>query len=131
MVPKMILLAFVLAAPCASAADVTMPVQCSRDDAAAVACEFADTVAKDGTHTMEIRHGGQRTRFVGQRQGPWWSGRLDGKDAMGYEIDRGHMVISTRDLQSTFEWWNRPTGPAQATDTPAAAAPTDGAPAKD
>ncbi len=129
MYPKVILLASVLASGCAFAADVTMPVQCSRDDAAPVACEFADTATKDGTHTMDITHGDQRTRFIGQRQGPWWSGTLDGKDAMGYEINRGHMVIATRDLQSTFEWWNRPAHsaePEQATD-----APTGDAPAKD
>lgn len=107
MYPTLLTLAFVFAAGSAAAADVTMAVQCSLDDAAPAACAFGDTVTKEGTHTMEFVRGDQHTTFVGRRQGPWWSGRLDGRPAMGYEINRGHMVIATSDLESTFEWWSK------------------------
>jgi hypothetical protein len=28
-----------------------------------------------------------------------------GQPAMGYELNRGHVVFSTVDLKNTFEWW--------------------------
>ena len=43
--------------------------------------------------------------FVGRRMGPWWSGELDGEPAMGFELNRGHVVLSTRDLEHTFRYW--------------------------
>lgn len=44
-------------------------------------------------------------RFKGQHQSAWWSGRLNDKPAMGYELNRGHTIYSTSDLSTTFEWW--------------------------
>lgn len=85
---------------------VVQNVQCARDSAPAQACRFSDRVGADGTHTMEFRIGEQRVRFVGKSQTGWWSGQLDGRPAMGYELNRGHTVYSTADLKNTFEWWS-------------------------
>lgn len=100
------------AAACVAHADVvrtdavTASVQCSLDDAAAVACRMSDSVAADGTHTMEFAFGEKRVRFVGKSQTGWWSGQLDGRPAMGRELNRGHTVYSTTDLKTAFEWWS-------------------------
>lgn len=90
----------------ADAAAVVQQVQCSRDSAPAAACRLSDRVGKDGTHSMEFVVGEQRVRFVGKSQTGWWSGKLDGRPAMGYELNRGHTVYSTADLKTTFEWWS-------------------------
>lgn len=104
------ILAILFIAACAAAPafadDVSMPVRCSRDDAPAVECRFGDTVGADGLHTMTFVAGDKRVQFVGRSQSGWWSGKLDGKPAMGYELNRGHVVISTTDLDGTFEWWS-------------------------
>ncbi|MEP7042204.1 MAG: hypothetical protein ABI843_04035 [Dokdonella sp.] len=74
--------------------------------APAVICSMQDKVAADGTHSMEFVFGAQRARFNGRSQTGWWSGQLDGQPAMGRELNRGHMIFSTLDLQTTFEWWS-------------------------
>ena len=84
---------------------VTQPAQCSANYAPAVACKMSDDVSADETHTMEFAFGPTRVRFVGKAQTGWWSGKLDGQPAMGYELNRGHLVFSTLDLKTTFEWW--------------------------
>ena len=45
--------------------------------------------------------------FRGNRQGRWWSGTLNGKPAMGYELNRGHVVFNTRTLDQAFEYWTQ------------------------
>lgn len=90
----------------ALADDVSVSAHCSRDYAPAVDCRLGDTVGADGQHTMNFVAGDKRTQFIGRSQSGWWSGKLDGKPAMGYELNRGHVVISTTDLESTFEWWS-------------------------
>lgn len=54
---------------------------------------------------MRFTMAGQVVRFDGKAQTGWWSGRLDGKPAMGYELNRGHTVFSIADLATRFEWW--------------------------
>lgn len=80
--------------------------RCASNDAPAVACRMSDTVAADGTHSMEFAFGTQHARFSGKSQTGWWSGQLDGQPAMGRELNRGHIVFSTVDLKTTFEWWS-------------------------
>lgn len=100
-------LVLVLAAGTASA-DGTPPAgKCEIDYAPAVACRLSDTVAADGTHTMVFDAGGRKVEFVGKSQTGWWSGKLDGRPAMGREIDRSHIMFSTVDLQFAFEWRSR------------------------
>jgi len=82
------------------------PVRCALNDAPAVACRMTDHVDAKGTHSMEFVFGTQRARFSGRSQTGWWSGQLDGQPAMGRELNRGHVVFSTVDLTSTFEWWS-------------------------
>jgi hypothetical protein len=90
-----------LAAP-APAAD---QVRCSVDNGPAFACTYADSALPDGSHRMDFTGNGKHVQFVGKAQTGWWSGRLNGKPAMGYERNRGNMVFSTGDLASTFAWW--------------------------
>jgi hypothetical protein len=93
-------------APLVTAADaITQPAQCSSNYAPAVACKMSDNVGADETHTMEFVFGPTHVRFVGKAQTGWWSGKLEGQPAMGYELNRGHIVFSTLDLKTTFEWW--------------------------
>jgi len=82
------------------------PVHCALNDAPAVACRMTDQVDANGTHRMEFVFGSQRARFSGHSQTGWWSGQLDGQPAMGRELNRGHVVFSTVDLATTFEWWS-------------------------
>lgn len=92
-------------AACAAVADETPSSErCEIGYAPATACRLSDTVAADGTHTMVFIAGKQRVEFVGKSQTGWWSGKLDGQPAMGREIDRGHIMFSTVDLNKTFEW---------------------------
>lgn len=95
-----------LSAPACSRDGVVLQVQCSFDSAAAQPCEMRDRVGADGRHDMTFESPGGSVRFVGKSQGGWWSGELDGKPAMGYERNRGRVVFSTTDLESTFEWWS-------------------------
>ena len=67
---------------------------------------MSDQVGSDGSHTMEFLFGKNRVRFSGKSQTGWWSGQLDGQTAMGRELNRGHVVFSTADLKTTFEWWS-------------------------
>jgi len=108
--PKL-LLSLVLAAVAAGigaihAEETGEAVKCSSNDAPAVDCRMTDTVSADGTHTMEFVAGAKRIRFSGRSQTGWWSGQLDGRPAMGRELNRGHTVYSTVDLETTFEWWS-------------------------
>lgn len=101
---KLLAIPFVamLIAPPALAAD---QVRCSWDDGPAKPCSYADTVGPGGTHKMVFSGAGRRTVFTGKPQTGWWSGKLDGKPAMGYERNRGNMVFSTGDLSARFAWW--------------------------
>lgn len=107
---KMLTLAFLvlggLATPACSGEPVVVSVHCALDGAPAKPCEMSDRVEADGTHNMSFVSGQARTRFVGKSQSGWWSGRLNGQPAMGYERNRGHVVFSTMDLESTFTWWS-------------------------
>ncbi|MBO9663860.1 hypothetical protein [Dokdonella sp.] len=92
-------------AACAAMADDTRPSGlCEINDAKADDCRMSDTVAADGTHTMVFITGQQRIEFVGKSQTGWWSGKLEGEPAMGREINRSHIMFSTIDLKTTFEW---------------------------
>jgi hypothetical protein len=68
---------------------------------------MSDQVATDGLQTMEFVFGNNHVRFTGKSQTGWWSGQLNGQPAMGRELNRGHVVFSTSDLKTTFEWWSK------------------------
>jgi hypothetical protein len=80
-------------------------MRCSFSEDPPVSCSFTDRVAPDGTHQMIFNGGGRRMTFVGKSQTGWWSGKLDGKPAMGYERNRGNVVLSSVDLSTRFAWW--------------------------
>ncbi len=101
-----VLIAAVVSTCAVRADDAGESVHCSLNDAPAVACRMTDTVDANGAHSMEFVAGTQRIRFSGRSQTGWWSGQLDGRPAMGRELNRGHTVYSTVDLKTTFEWWS-------------------------
>jgi hypothetical protein len=84
--------------------------RCAADDAPAVACTMSDDVDAAGTPAMQFVIGERRVRFTGKSQTGWWSGQLDGQPAMGYEVNRGHIVFSTLDLKANLEWWSEGSG---------------------
>jgi hypothetical protein len=93
-----------IAAPATDA--ITTSVYCSLNYAKAAPCRMSNRVAADGVHHIEFVFGERRVSFTGTSQTGWWSGKLDGQPAMGRELNRGHVMYSTVDLQTTFEWWS-------------------------
>ena len=79
-------------------------VRCSFDHGPARACVMTDSVDR-GVHRMNFTAGRDRTTFIGRSNSGWWSGRLNGRAAMGYERNRGNIVFSTADLRTSFSWW--------------------------
>ena len=79
-------------------------VRCSIDDAPARACKMAITT-RGGVRHLRFSVAGQRIEFVGRAQSGWWSGKLNGRPAMGFERNRGYVVFSTTDLRTRFSWW--------------------------
>lgn len=104
-------LVLALTAAAASADGTPPPGRCEINDSKPDVCRMTDTVAADGTHTMVFITGQQRIEFVGKSQTGWWSGKLEGMPAMGREINRGHIMFSTVDLQTAFEWKSTPDAP--------------------
>jgi hypothetical protein len=101
-----------LLSPATQAASGQDQVTCIFGDAPRpTPCTLQD-VADQGGHRMTFVSGRQRTTFVGRGDSGWWSGQLNGKPAMGYEVNRGHTVYSSLDLRERFEWWSRGGGPA-------------------
>lgn len=94
-----------MASTAPSAGTPSEKAYCSFDMAPAVPCSVTDTVNADYVHVMHFKFPGHAVRFEGKSQTGWWSGKLDGKPAMGYELNRGHTVYSTADLGTRFEWW--------------------------
>ena len=70
------------------------------------ACRATADASPDGTVTVVYRATGRQAVFRGRSQSGWWSGTLNGAPAMGYELNRGHIVYSTRDLKGVFEHWS-------------------------
>lgn len=93
-----------VAALAAPAVAQSTAVRCSIDYAPDRACQLADSAAPNGVHRMVFTSGGRRLVFVGRAQTGWWAGRLDGRPAMGYERNRGNVVLSTYDLKTTLTW---------------------------
>lgn len=59
-------------------------------------------------YTFEWRgDGGKVTRFVGVggEAVNWWVGSLNGKKAVGYSLNRAHIVFTTLDGSQEFEAW--------------------------
>lgn len=80
-------------------------VICFADDQEPAPCRFRDSIRDHHTHVMVFVGGAAQHIFVAKEQTEWWSGTLDGSPAMGIELNRGHMKISTVDLMHRFEWW--------------------------
>lgn len=94
-------------AQAAAAGTPASTLYCKLGAAAAQVCRM-QTRTEPGdalTVTLNFTFGADSVRFKGQHQSAWWSGRLNDKPAMGYELNRGHTIYSTSDLSTTFEWW--------------------------
>lgn len=79
-------------------------VRCSIDNAPDRPCRLTDSAASNGVHRMVFETAGRTLVFVGRQQTGWWAGKLDGRPAMGYERNRGNVVLSTYDLRTTLSW---------------------------
>lgn len=80
-------------------------VRCSDQDRPAQPCRLK-IVTRAGVRHLVFQLGdGRRVTFVGRAQSGWWSGKLDGRPAMGFERNRGYVVFSTIDLSRTFAWF--------------------------
>lgn len=98
----LIIPALAVAAP--AAARPAEAVRCVVDGKPPVACRMQAATRK-GVRDLRFDVGGRQIRFVGRAQSGWWSGTLDGKPAMGFERNRGHVVFSTTDMTRTFAWF--------------------------
>lgn len=49
---------------------------------------------------------GRAVRFRGSWGDGWWFGMLDGAEAAGRELNRGHVAFSSRDRATTFRYWS-------------------------
>lgn len=79
---------------------------CVLDDAAPAPCTLRFSTDAKGTRTLRASlPGGRSVVFRGRADGPWSSGTLDGKPAMGMELNRGHVRFSTTTLDRTFAYW--------------------------
>ena len=91
----------------ATANNPASTLYCKSGAAAAQICRM-DIKTEPGDANMTLVFtfdSGSSVRFKGQHQSAWWSGQLNDKPAMGYELNRGHTIYSTSDLSITFEWW--------------------------
>lgn len=86
-------------------AGVTEQAICSFGTQPPGPCTVTDRVRRDGSHVMDFRAGERRARFIGRARDGWWSGLLDGRPAMGRELNRGRIAYRTTDLTRAFEWW--------------------------
>ncbi|MGY4397504.1 hypothetical protein ACVWZA_002698 [Sphingomonas sp. UYAg733] len=89
----------------AEAQSVRERVRCAINDAPDNLCVLVDQVRAPGVHRMTFLAGNRRIIFEGRSNSGWWSGRLNGRAAMGYERNRGNVVFSTTDLKIRFSWW--------------------------
>ena len=83
----------------------TEAVVCAADDQEPAPCRLQESIREDGSHVMVFERSNTRHTFIATHQSGWWSGTLDGSPAMGVELNRGHMRISTTDLRHRFVWW--------------------------
>lgn len=83
------------------------PGFCSLDAGQPKPCSISDRVTADGQHDLRFSFDGITARFLGRNAGAWWSGKLNGRPAMGYERHRGYTIFSATDLKATFEWCDK------------------------
>jgi hypothetical protein len=90
----------------ANAANPAATLYCRLDAAPPQVCRMDIKTGPAATDvTLDFALDSGSVRFKGQHQSAWWSGQLNDKPAMGYELNRGHTIYSTSDLSTTFEWW--------------------------
>lgn len=91
----------------ASSGDST-PATCIFGDGEPTPCTMTSRATDgDGGVAISFRIGPDTIRFRGKRQDRWWSGTLNDKPAMAYELNRGHVVFNARDLDRAFEYWTK------------------------
>lgn len=81
-------------------------VRCIVDHGPPQDCRVTFATAAAGVRTLRFDLGrGRRVVFTGRALTGWWSGRLDGRPAMGFERNRGNVAFATTDLSHSFEWF--------------------------
>ncbi len=98
-------IALLLSALCAGAQPSGEALVCTADEQEPAPCRFQDSINQHQAHVIVFEREGARHTFVAKEQTEWWSGTFDGHPAMGVELNREHMKISTTDLTHRFEWW--------------------------
>ncbi|MBB5710893.1 hypothetical protein [Sphingomonas xinjiangensis] len=84
------------------------PATCVFDTAPPEPCEVTFQAGAGGATLLRARgRSGKQVTFSGRRNSGWWAGTLDGKSAMGLELNRGNVVFSTRALDRSFQYWTR------------------------
>jgi hypothetical protein len=78
---------------------------CIVGDAPPAPCRYTVQAIANGIRVMTFTVGNSRHVFRGTSQSGWWSGTLNGKPAMGHELNRGNVTFSTTDLRLTLQYW--------------------------
>jgi hypothetical protein len=79
----------------------------SADRAAEIYCVVNTSEARPCITRFATDVRGVRTvrMTVGRARDGWWSGRLNGKPAMGYELNRANVKFSTSDLSLSVQYY--------------------------
>ncbi len=96
------------ATPYPTASGEATPATCIFGEGEPTACTMT-SLANDGAGGMTIafKVGPDTITFRGKRQDRWWSGTLNDAPAMAYELNRGHVVFNSRNLDRYFEYWTK------------------------
>jgi hypothetical protein len=68
-------------------------------------CVTRFTTDARGVRTVRMTVGKSQYVFIGRARDGWWSGRLNGKPAMGYELNRANVKFSTSDLSLSVQYY--------------------------
>lgn len=92
----------------ATASGEATPATCIFGEGEPTGCTMT-SLANDGAGGMTIafKIGPDTITFRGKRQDRWWSGTLNDAPAMAYELNRGHVVFNSRNLDHYFEYWTK------------------------
>lgn len=84
------------------------PATCIFGEGTPTACTISSVATDDASGlTMTFHVGPDTITFRGKRQDRWWSGTLNDAPAMAYELNRGHVVFNSRNLDHYFEYWTK------------------------
>jgi hypothetical protein len=86
-------------------ADRAAEIYCVVNASEARPCFTRFTTDVRGVRTVRMAIGKTEYIFIGRAKNGWWSGRLNGKPAMGYELNRANVKFSTSDLTLSVQYY--------------------------